>query len=159
MRDNRQRIDARVENAKTAWLPDPLLAGMPMAHVFFPRNRNRLDCSVFQKFACTFDGCGFARMPCCIKRHALFLSETRQCLHFRNRSPRRLFQHHMLARFECRIGLVKAPLRRRAERNGINGNVRRQQVSNIVERWQTIETGVAAGNGGKMNAVYDFNGR
>ncbi len=35
-REHRQRVDAGIEHAETARLPDPALPGVPVVHVFFP---------------------------------------------------------------------------------------------------------------------------
>ena len=41
--DDGERVDARIEDAEAAGLPDPLLARMPVPHILFPGHEKPLD--------------------------------------------------------------------------------------------------------------------
>ncbi|MNR41830.1 hypothetical protein D3C85_1602690 [compost metagenome] len=55
MGHNRQGIDARIEDAQATGLPDPGLAGVPLAHVFFPVDLHALQGTAGQPVTGSFD--------------------------------------------------------------------------------------------------------
>ncbi|MNL37876.1 hypothetical protein D3C87_1600490 [compost metagenome] len=118
-RDDRQRVDARIEHAETTRLPDPGLPRMPVTNIFLPRNRSALDLALGKQCSRRFDACGTAGVPCGKQAQAFRLGQLFQRKHFRQCSARRLFQHHMLAGLDSGLGLGEASLRRRAERDRI----------------------------------------
>ena len=50
-RRDREGVDAGIEHAEPARLPDPLLAGMPFVDVLMPVDRERLDPLAGERFA------------------------------------------------------------------------------------------------------------
>src|SRR5690606_15593119 len=96
-RQDRERVDAGIEYAEAAWLPDPGLARMPAPYVLLPDDVDMADLLAFQPLARGLDGRREARMPGGEERDALFARKLGQRLHLAHRRPRRLFEQHVPA--------------------------------------------------------------
>ena len=120
MRHDRQRVDARIEDAETAGLPDPVLVGVPVTHVFLPDDVDAADGGGGEERLGGFHGRRITRMPAGEQRQALFIGAPFEVLHFAEGGARRLFEEDVLAGGECRMGCFVAVLRRHAQRNGID---------------------------------------
>ena len=142
MRRDRQRIDAGIENAKTARAPDPVLVRMPAAHIFLPVDRRRVDFGGGKKGARGFHGGRVTRMPAGEKRDALGGSQRLQILDLADCRAGRLFQEDMLAGFQRRPRRLVAELRRHAERDGVDLDGRRKHVLDGLEVANTFDRGV-----------------
>ena len=120
-RDDGQRIDARIEHAEAAGLPDPGLARMPDAHIFLPRRRDAANRARFaSQRARRLDAGGLARMPGREQRDACCFGEVDQRVDFVQRRARRFFEHHVAAVFERIPRDVVTNLRRRADRDRVD---------------------------------------
>src|SRR6185437_8832319 len=62
-REDRQRVDARVEYSEAARLPDPFLARVPYAHVFLPGDTNSAHLGVGKPGARAIDRGRVLRVP------------------------------------------------------------------------------------------------
>ena len=71
MRDDRQRVDAGIEDAEAAGLPDPFLVRMPLATSSFQITLHAVDRRRGEKVLGRFDGGRIARMPAGKERHPL----------------------------------------------------------------------------------------
>ena len=116
MSRDRQRVDAGIEHAEAAGLPDPFLVRVPAPHVLLPDDRRRLDPRRGQESLRRFDGRRVAGMPACEQGHAPFRRQRPQVLDLAHRRARRLFHEHMLAGQKRGARGVVPELRRHAQR-------------------------------------------
>lgn len=148
--DDRQRIDARIENAETAGLPDPFLVRMPVADILFPDHMHAFDRRRCKKRLGGFDRRRIARMPAGKQRRALFCGKRLEVGDFAQRRAGWLFQEDVLAGDERLISGLVAVLRRHAERNGID---RRLGVEHRLDRRIAVDafdSAMAAGRGDEL---------
>ena len=140
--EQRQRVDARIEHAETARLPDPALARMPLVHVFLPDDPAARQLAIAQVFARGVDARGAARMPGLVQREAAargFLGE--QC-DLPRRGCRWLLEHHVFAGTQCRSAPRRnAPAaacrwRRNADREPRRACSRDPESSALRPRWR-----------------------
>ena len=148
--DDGERIDARIEHAEAARLPNPLLVRVPVAHVFLPVHLHGAQRGTGDEAFRRFDGRRITRMPAGKQRQALGRSERLEIGDFRERRARRFFEEDMFARRQRLLGGLVAVLRRHAERDGIDGRNGRQHLVDRLEIVDAVDDAVAAGGGDQL---------
>ncbi len=150
MGGNRQGIDAGVEDAETAWLPDPVLARVPPADVFLPVDGCSLDPRRCKESPCCFHSGRVARVPGGEQCHAFAVGERLELLDFAHRCAGWLFHEDMLAGKDRCARRVMPELRRHAKRYGLNFRRGRQQRFDVRVVRDAIHLSVWAGRCDKL---------
>ncbi|ENN85819.1 hypothetical protein RHSP_18447 [Rhizobium freirei PRF 81] len=150
MGDDRQSVDAGIEDAEAAGLPDPFLVRMPMADIFLPDHMGAADGRAGKKSLGSFHRGRIARMPACKERNTLCLGEIFEISHFAQGRARRLFQEDVLAGRERLIGRFVAILRRHAERDGVDCSYGIEHGFDGRERRNAFDRTMAACRGDQL---------
>src|SRR5712664_2903149 len=130
----------------------PGLARMPDPYIFLPFDDDRSDLAAGKEGSRRFNRRRKTGMPGGEQRMSGLPRLGDQRREFTDRGTGWFFQQHVLAGLQRRRRLRLAPLRRRAERNGIDIRHTIKQFVEGREMLDTIDGGIAADNGGELDA-------
>lgn len=92
---DRECVDARIEDAHAAGLENPVLAGMPFAHILAPDDAALADGAVGQPAPCLCHGAGHAAVPCREQADPGGAGHVLKDMHLGQCRAGRLFQHQV----------------------------------------------------------------